>query len=218
MKASLLDYLRCATAIAVVGVLSIAVAVFAIHPVTARVLGAYYVIADFLLTLLVYGLLSAVLLRVMLRIHPITPGDYPMESPAFAYWMLLSVVYRLGQKTLLPFTPEFMRPVVASLYGARIGKDVAIGGTIDDPYLIELGDRVVIGNHALVSGSVINNGRITLGRVSIGAETTVGANAIVLPATEIGTRVLIASASVVIAGTKIPAGEMWRGNPARKWQ
>lgn len=218
MKTSILDYVRCSAAIIVIGVLAVAIVAYVVHPMSTRLLGEYFVVADSLATLLAYGILSAAFLRSSLRLRALEPGDYSMESPEFAYWKLLSIVYRLGQKALLPFTPEFMRPVVAKLYGARIGSDVAIGGTIDDPYLVSLGDRVVIGNNALVSGSVITNGRITLGRVSIGAEATIGANSIVLPGTEIGERALVASASVVITATRIPPGEVWRGNPARKWQ
>jgi len=46
----------------------------------------------------------------------------------------------------------------------------------------------------------------------------VGANSIVLPGTELGEGAQLLGGSIVVAGTRIPAGETWRGNPARKWQ
>jgi len=141
-----------------------------------------------------------------------------MDSPIFVYWKLLTIVYRLGQAALLPFTPIFLRPLVARLFGARVGRDVAIGGSIDDPFLTTLGDGAVLGNNSLVAGSMIAGGRFTVGPVRIGVGATVGANSIVLPGTELGDRAQLLGGSIVVAGTRIPAGETWRGNPARKWQ
>jgi acetyltransferase-like isoleucine patch superfamily enzyme len=157
-------------------------------------------------------------IRAMLAIKRLQPGDYSMDSGTFTYWKLLTIVYRLGQATLLPFTPIFARPLVARLFGARIGANVAIGGTIDDPYMISLGDGAVLGNHCLVSGNMIADGRITIGRVHVGSGATIGVNCVVLPGTEIGDRAMLIGGSIVAAGTRIPAGETWRGNPARKWQ
>jgi acetyltransferase-like isoleucine patch superfamily enzyme len=145
-------------------------------------------------------------------------GDHATDSSAFAHWKLLTIVHRLGQAALLPFTPVFLRPVVARLFGARVGRDVAIGGSIDDPWLVTLGNGAVLGNNSLVAGSMVAGGRFTLGQVHIGAGATVGANAIVLPGTELGDGAQLLAGSVVVAGTRIPSGETWRGNPARKWQ
>jgi carbonic anhydrase/acetyltransferase-like protein (isoleucine patch superfamily) len=40
---------------------------------------------------------------------------------------------------------------------------------------------------------------------------------VVFPNTEIGAGAVVAGGSFVMPGTRIPAGESWRGNPARKW-
>jgi len=92
-----------------------------------------------------------------------------------------------------------------------------MGGSIDDPYLVSIGTGAVLGNNSLVAGSVVANGRIVLGNVSVGAGATIGVNAVVLPGSEIGEAALVVGGSIVIVGSKIPAGETWRGNPARKW-
>jgi carbonic anhydrase/acetyltransferase-like protein (isoleucine patch superfamily) len=42
-------------------------------------------------------------------------------------------------------------------------------------------------------------------------------NAVVLPDVEIGDNAVVEIGSVVMPGTRIPPGERWRGNPARKW-
>lgn len=186
-------------------------------PWLKTVFGDYYVIAGFFLVLLAYGLLSALLVRLLLRFRPIPPGVYGADSPVFTYWKLVTVVYRLGQGALLPFTNEFNRPLVVALFGGRIGANVAIGATIDDPYQVTVGEGAVLGHNAMISGNVLFGGKLTCGTVRIGARVTVGVNSVVLPGTEIGDDAVLMGGSYLMPGTTIPAGETWRGNPARKW-
>jgi acetyltransferase-like isoleucine patch superfamily enzyme len=113
--------------------------------------------------------------------------------------------------------PFFLQPAVEALFGASVGRNVALGGTIDDPYRVSLGDEVILGNASLISGNYISAGKLTCGAVTIGAGATIGANCVVFPNTEIGAGAVVAGGSFVMPGTRIPAGESWRGNPARKW-
>jgi len=218
LKTTLQDFLLCGLAIAAVTCISVAGVGLLVRPWSIALLAEYHVVVDFFAGLVFYGLLSGALLRTMLAIRRIEPGEYAMESAVFAYWKLLTIVYRLGQAALLPLTPVFARPWVARLFGARIGANVAMGGAIDDPWLVFVGDGCVLGNSSLVAGNVIANGKIVLGRVSIGAGATIGVNAVVLPGTDVGERALLVGGSILPPGTKIPPGEAWRGNPARKWQ
>jgi serine acetyltransferase len=216
MKTSYLDFLLCGVAIGaiVVGTLGLIVVLL---PLTQALALEYHVIVDLLLALLFYGLLSALLVRLLTKLRPLPSGEYALDSPVFTYWKLLTIVYRLGQDALLPFTPVFVRPLVAALFGARVGANVALGGTIDDPYLVEIGDGAVLGNASLVSGNMLNGGKFVCGPVKIGAGATVGVNSVVLPNTQVGENSTLLGGSYVLPGSNIPAGETWRGNPARKW-
>jgi len=218
LKTTFRDFLACGAAISSIVVAALALVGFVVRPWSISLLAEYHVLADFFALLLAYGVLSALALRGILAIRRIEPGDYAMDSPVFAYWKLLTILYRLGQAALLPFTPVFARPLLQELFGAKVGPNVAMGGTVDDPYLISIGAGAVLGNNSLISGNVIANGRIVLGKVRIGAGATIGVNAVVLPGTDVGERALLLGGSIVPAGTTIPAGETWRGNPARKWQ
>jgi acetyltransferase-like isoleucine patch superfamily enzyme len=162
-------------------------------------------------------LLSAALVRLLVRRRPIAPGTYDMGDAVFSYWMLLTVLYRLGKSALFPVTPFFAQPLVEALFGARVGRNVALGGSIDDPYQVTLGDEVIVGDRSLVSGNYISGGKLTCGTVTIGAGATIGAHCVILPNTEIEAGAILAGGSFVMPGTRIPAGESWRGNPARKW-
>ena len=217
MKTSPWDYLLSGLFITAILAAALALVAWVLAPLTRAGLGDYHIVADFLLLLLAYGLFSALTLRLLLAWRRIEPGEYAMDADIFTYWKLLTIVYRLGQAALLPFTPVFLKPVIEMLFGARVGADVALGGTIDDPYMVSIGAGAVLGNASLVSANVINRGKIVFGRVTIGAGATVGANAVVLPGCEIGDNAVVMGGAFVMAGTKIPAGETWRGNPARKW-
>jgi len=173
MKTSYLDFLLCGSAISalIAGALAL---VMLLLPLSNALASEYHVIMDFLLALLFYGLLSALVVRLLLRLRPLEPGEYSMDSPVFTYWKLLTIVYRLGQGALLPFTPVFVKPVVEALFGARVGANVALGGTIDDPYMVTIGEGAVLGHASLVSGNMLHGGKLTCGQVRIGAGATVG--------------------------------------------
>ncbi|MBK7464129.1 MAG: hypothetical protein IPJ50_16290 [Betaproteobacteria bacterium] len=63
---------------------------------------------------------------------------------------------------------------------------------------------------------MIHGGKLICGPVKIGAGATIGVNSVILPGAEIGENVTVMG-GLRNAGVKIPAGETWRGNPARKW-
>jgi serine acetyltransferase len=216
VKTGLWDFVLCGGAISLILAMALGL-VFAVTPLTTALLPQHHAVLDFLLLLLAYGLFSALLVRLLLRVQPMRPGEYSMDSPVFTRWKLLTIVYRLGQGALVPFTPVFVKPVVDSLFGAKIGSQVAFGGVIDDPYMVTVGDGVVLGHSSLVSANFIANGKLTCGEVKIGAGATIGANCVVLPNTVIGERAVLMAGSYLMPGTTVPAGETWRGNPARKW-
>lgn len=216
MKATSLDYLLATLVITCLLAASVAIVAMCV-PFTRSVTGEYHVIVDLALGLILYGVLSATLVRAILRVWPLPAGTHEADSPVFTRWKLLTVTYRLGQGALRPFVPVFLQPVMETLFGARIGRDVALGGTIDDPYQVSVGDGTVLGNASLVSGNFVSGGRLTCGLVTIGRNVTVGANSVIFPDTEVGDGATLIGGSYVMPGTRIPAGEVWRGNPARKW-
>lgn len=216
MKTSLFDYLLSALAISLILVCSVG-PTWAVSALTRQLLGDYHVLLDFVLGLGLYGVASALVMRLLLWWRPIQPGTFGMDTQTFTHWKLVTVIYHLGQAALHPLTPVFFKPLVSALYGAKLGRDVAQGGTIDAPFLISVGDRAVIGAYSLVMGNYTVGDTLVCGRVRIGVGVTIGINAVVFPDVEIGDGATLIGGSFVMPGTRIPAGETWRGNPARKW-
>lgn len=216
MKSTVKDYLLGTLVIGLIVALALA-GVLGLAPVTRALLGDYHVLADAAAFLLLYGLASALTLRLLLKVWPIEAGSHDADSAVFVRWKLFTVTYRLGQGALRPLTPFYMISLLEVLFGARLGRDVACGGKIDDPYMVTIGDDTVLGNGSLVSGNYVSGGKLTCGRVTIGNGVTIGANVIVLPGVTIADGAIVMSGACVMPDSVIGAGESWRGNPARKW-
>lgn len=216
MRTSALDFLLSALCIASISAVALVITGTVIAPFSPRFLGPYHVILDVLALLLLYGLVSALFLRVLLRIWPLRPGEYSMDHPHFTYWKMFTVVYELGRFALAPFTTVFAKPMVAALFGAKVGRNTAFAGHINEPPLISISDGAVLGQYCVVTAHAITNGRIILREVKIGHGATVGVSAVIMPGVEIGDGSVVAACSVVGMGTRIAAGELWAGIPARK--
>jgi acetyltransferase-like isoleucine patch superfamily enzyme len=216
MKTSPLDYLLSTLVLTTLIVLDIGLLAFLLVPLSQRWFGDYHVLVDGLLFLLLFGLLAALCYRVALRIRPLAQGFYAIEKTPFTYWKLLSVVEEFGRWALAPFTTVFARPAVAKLFGAQVGRDVAIAGILREPCLIHMGDYAIIGQNSIISGHIMVGGRILIRPVRIGDNVTIGANAMITPGVEIGAGSVVRAGSLVTPLTKIPPGEEWGGNPACK--
>ncbi|HYE34697.1 acyltransferase [Methylocaldum sp.] len=179
-------------------------------------LAPYNVLADFFLFLLAYGFFSGLTARLMLRIKPFQPGCYSMDDPIFTYWKLFTVVCEFGRGTWLPFSVVFAKPLIAMWFGAKVGKDIALGGRLVDPQLISIGNEAIIGQDSVITAHTITSGKLILGEVKIGDGATVGVNAVIMSGVELGEGSTIAAGSVVTLNTKIPEYELWGGIPAKK--
>lgn len=216
MKTQALDYLLSAALIGVLCLLDYLLVGWGLRPITERVFGAYHILVDGLLLLLGYGLLAVLCARLMLRLRPFTPATYSMEDTMFTWWKLYTVNYEFGRGALLPYTTVFARPLVAVLFGARIGRDIALGGRLVDPELITIGEEAIIGQDSVITAHAIISGALILRPVNIAARATIGVNAVIMPGVDVGEGSIVTAGAVVTMDTKIPPGELWGGIPARK--
>ncbi len=214
MKNNFFDFFICSLVLSALILLSLLGTLFLTTHFTKQLLHDYYVLADLFVFFIFYCVLSGLFVQILIKISPISPGEYPQNHKIFGQWKLLTMTF-LFSRFFWPIWP--LRPLVLRLFGAKIGSNVAIGGDIDDPYLVSIGNNSIVGYRALVSGNMTLNGKIVFGKVQIGQNVVIGANAVVLPDVEIGDHAIVEIGSVVYPGTRIPAGEKWRGNPARKW-
>lgn len=216
-KFSALDYVVSIVTMAVLGAVSILAIHYTIAPLSRSLLGDYHVIMNFFIFLLFYALLSAALIKGLLKAYPIRKGTYTFDNNMFFFWKYITMLQYTSMAFLVPLIPVALRPLKMALFGAKIGKDTAIGGYIDAPYLVTIGDASTIGLGSVVTGTVTTLERFIVGEVKIGKNVTIGMNAVIMPDVEIGDNAVVEIGSVVLPGSRIPSGERWRGNPARKW-
>jgi hypothetical protein len=216
MKTEPMDFLLVALVLGAVGLLAGTISFLGVAPAWRYLLGEYHVVADVLSLMLVFGLIAAGAVRLLLRAWPLSPGDYSMDDPVFRKWKLVVVVSEFGRLALVPFTSEFLRPVVARLFGATVGRNTALGGGMTDLPFISVGSGCILGRNSVVTGHALTSGRIVLRRVTIDDGATVGVGVVVMPGVELGAGSVVAAGSVVTLGTRIPPGELWGGAPARR--
>lgn len=216
MKTRALDYIFSSILLSFITIFDLLCLKFAVIPITMEWFGAYRILVDGLLFLLVFGVIAIICARIILALCPMKPGDYSMESRLFTWWKLFTVIYEFGRGALLPYTTVFARPLVAKLFGANIGKDIALGGRLVDPELITIGDGAIIGQDSVITAHAITAGTIMFRPVKVGCRATIGVNAVIMPGVVVGDAAVVTAGAVVPPETVIPAGEMWGGIPARR--
>jgi hypothetical protein len=138
-------------------------------------------------------------------------GTFPNNSPVQLLRITGDVLTSYLAAPLYPSMP-FLIP----LMGAVVGKNLAFSGKVFNADLLELGNNVLIGEDAFLTGHLQHANKFILGKIQIGSDVTIGMRSLILPDVEIGDRVIIASHAVVKIGTKIPPDEIWGGVPAKK--
>ena len=103
------------------------------------------------------------------------------------------------------------------LNGAHIGRGVFINSlSISDHNMLEMGDGVVIGESVHLSGHTVEGGLVKTGYVRLRRGVTVGLGSMVGIGVDAGDRCQIGALSVVPKNTRLEAGGVYAGVPARR--
>jgi acetyltransferase-like isoleucine patch superfamily enzyme len=174
----------------------------------------------------IFQALWTVLALYLIRtIFPPKEGVFPLgtgRGPAYI-WNLtgfLSCV-NLYLFCVHQLVPPPMRAIFYRALGTRMGSGLQlINGSFSDPNLVTLGDQVMIGADAAVWCHIITasatGDNLVLAKVQIGSNALIGAKSVLFPGVSVGEGSMVIAASVVPMNTKIPAYEVWGGNPAVK--
>lgn len=156
----------------------------------------------------VYFITGTIVMSLTIRVLSMgmKAGKYPMISPTVLRWLIYSGVYHLAGKTILDFLPmSFLCTIFFRIVGAKIGKNVSLNSWyLNDAYLLEIGDNVVIGGKTDISCHTFENNSLILQRITIGSNTLVGQQCYVSPGVTIGSRCVIGQYSFIRKNTNIP--------------
>jgi hypothetical protein len=177
---------------------------------------SYRLVLEILVFLLSYALYSALFLKITRHFKAYPEGRFTMDSFEFTYWKLCAVVVDLASKAFNLFNTVVTQPLIYSAFGAHIGKNTAIAGTLRDHPLLYIDDFATIGQNSVITGHVIVHNEIILKPVKIGRNAVVGINSVVMPGVILEEGAVLAPGSVATMDTLIPSYEFWGGIPAHK--
>lgn len=140
-------------------------------------------------------------------------GVYPLWGLYYFRWWFVSRALNVVPSAFMADTPA--HATYCRLLGMKVGRDAHLGSiSLGAPDLIEIGDGSSIGNEVRFSNASVEGGMLTLGTIRLGADSYVGSRAVLESDTEIGERGELDNLSALRSGSRIPAGEIWRGSPA----
>jgi len=133
-------------------------------------------------------------------------GKYPSVSLTTLRWLIYSGIYNLAVRMILPVIPmTFFSTIFFRIIGCRIGKNVYLNTWIlNDAYLMEIGDDVIIGGNTDISCHIYEHGYLKLKPIKIGAGTLIGAHCYISPGVTIGKNCLIGLNTYIRQDKNIP--------------
>ncbi len=106
---------------------------------------------------------------------------------------------------MIPVT--FFSNLFFRLVGCKVGKRVYLNTwMLNDAYLIEIGDDVIIGGQTDISCHMFEHDCLILDKVHIGSGTLIGAHCYISPGVRIGERCTIGLNSYIRRNKRIPDG------------
>jgi acetyltransferase-like isoleucine patch superfamily enzyme len=180
-------------------------------PVAGFGFGLAFLIAGFSL-LLVVPLFNWLLPT---RVRPYHGAYY---SVAAVPWVLHNALFYLARYTFLPYvTLTPFGPWFLSAMGMRLGQRVFINTEfISDPRLISIGDDAVVGGSVHLFAHWGGGGHLSIEPTVIEARATIGQKATIMGDVRVGIGATVLPHSVLLPGTRVGAGEIWAGVPARR--
>ncbi len=115
----------------------------------------------------------------------------------------------------------FVLPPIKSFYlsliGCKIGKNVFLAGEewISDPCMLEIGDNVMIGGRALITGH-IGEDKLIIKKTKIGKNCLIGGESFIMPGVVVEENVVIAAKSFVPKGKLLEKGKTYVGIPVKE--
>lgn len=171
-----------------------------------------------MLTLLLLYLYAFLIYRLFLLALPLREGEVAENSRHELAANVNILFYLLLFNSLIRthFIPVPLQRLIYLALGARLGANTYSAGALLDPPLTRIGSNTIIGHDAVIFAHVIEGARLELKAVTIGNTVTIGAKAVVMAGVQIGDNAIVSTGAVVTKDTRIAAGEIWGGIPARR--
>jgi len=179
-------------------------------------LTAISLLVNFLILIISELLISCFFIRLLNLNSSEGKCEVGLHDNKFFKFTLFQTLYNPVHMLLYFMHVYKLKELQLRLLGAKIGKNVSLGGRINDPSLFEVGDNTVIAGMCEVLTHSAEKGILIFKKVKIGNNCTLGQNSIILPGAIMEDNSVVGSMSLVPKNKKIPKGQVWGGVPARK--
>ncbi len=142
------------------------------------------------------------------------PGRYPLWGLTYFRWWIADRLIEGAPAYMLNGSP--LQVWWLRALGARIGRDAIIGSVTARAHdLIDIGDRVSIGNAVNLENVRAERGEFIVGRIALANDAYAGSYSVLEGNTGIGEHGHLDGQSALGDGMFVPAGRLWSGSPAR---
>jgi non-ribosomal peptide synthetase-like protein len=142
-------------------------------------------------------------------------GRYPLWGLTYYRWWLCDRLIESAPSYLLSGSSLYVWWLRA--LGARVGRDVVIGSvTLRSPDLLDIGDRVSIGNAVNLENGRVERGELRLGMIAVGDDACLGSYAVLEGNTSVGPFGHLEGQSALSDGGQVPERRIWSGSPAQE--
>lgn len=142
------------------------------------------------------------------------PGRYPLWGLTYFRWWIADRLIEGAPAYMLNGSP--LQVWWLRALGARIGRDAIIGSVTARAHdLIDIGDRVSIGNAVNLENVRAERGEFIVGRIALANDAYAGSYSVLEGNTGIGEHAHLDGQSALGDGMFVPAGRLWSGSPAR---
>jgi acetyltransferase-like isoleucine patch superfamily enzyme len=144
------------------------------------------------------------------------PGVYPVSSSVFARWAVYAGLHLWLVYLVLPYLRgNNWIKVYLRVAGAKVGRGAFLNTQhFYDPYLLDIGNDVVIGGEATLTCHLFEGGRLHLGKIILGENTAIGAHAYLTPGTTTGKNSKIGMNTFLSRNATIRNGETYVSQPS----
>jgi len=141
--------------------------------------------------------------------------ELSLDDPRMFKWLAYQVIYYPFGYFLYSLTVDPLKEIHLKLCGAKIGKNVTLGGFVADPCLFEVGDNSIIGGFCEILSHSAERGKLIVRKVKIGKGCLVGEYSLVMPGVRMEDGSILGAHSLATKDQVLKKGKAYGGTPAR---
>lgn len=151
------------------------------------------------------------------RIFQYEEGEFELnlDDNNMFKWLIYQMIYYPWGYFLYSLTIEPIKAIHLSLAGAKIGKNVNMGGFVADPCLFEIGDNSLIGGFCEILSHIGEKNKMIIKKVKIGKNCLIGEFSLIMPGVKMQDNSILGANSLAPKNKILKKNKVYGGTPAK---